>query len=259
MADKLILLTNDDGVWAPGLETLVKVASNYGRPVVVAPDRNRSAISSAMSVHNILRVEEIAPDRYSCDGTPVDCVLTGVRYILEKAPDWILSGINWGFNLGEDVLYSGTVGAAFEGRLQGVRSAAFSLHRQGNLEAVLPWLERFLDNWENFELPSDTIWNVNFPECEPKGFRMAAQGRRRYYDLMEQRLDPRGKPYFWIGGDGGPEYVEGKGMDADAVHGGFISVTPVQMDLTCHEAMARRTEFDEIFGRLFTFSPNGQL
>jgi len=257
MTDRLILLTNDDGIWAPGLDALARVASKYGKTVVVAPDRNRSAISSAMSVHNILRVEKTPPirpsengppsDRYICDGTPVDCVLTGVRYVLDRTPDWILSGINWGFNLGEDVLYSGTVGAAFEGSLQGVKSAAFSLHRDGNLDIASVWLERFLDNWERFELPLDTICNVNFPMSEPKGFRMVAQGRRRYYDTMERRLDPRGKPYFWIGGDGGPEYIEDEDTDAKTVQDGYVSVTPVQMDLTCHEAMSRHIEFDKIF------------
>jgi len=247
MTDRLILLTNDDGIWAPGLETLARVASKYGKTVVVAPDRNRSAISSAMSVHNILRVEQTDPDRYICDGTPVDCVLTGVRYVLDRTPDWILSGINSGFNLGEDVLYSGTVGAAFEGSLQGVKSAAFSIHREGNLDIASVWLERFLDNWERFELPLDTVCNVNFPMSEPRGFRMVAQGRRRYYDCMEQRLDPRGRPYFWIGGDGGPEYVEEKDTDAEAVHDGYVSVTPLQMNLTCQKAMSNRSIFDEVF------------
>ncbi|MDR0499558.1 MAG: 5'/3'-nucleotidase SurE [Holophagales bacterium] len=245
--NRLILLTNDDGIWAPGLEVLAKAVAKYGRVVVVAPDRNRSAVSSAMSVHNILRLEKIAPDKYSCDGTPVDCVLMGVRHVLERAPDWILSGINWGYNLGEDVLYSGTVGAALEGCIQGVKSAAFSLHRDGNLGASSPWIERFLDNWEKMELPSNSIWNINLPECEPKGFRMTTQDRRNYYDLMEQRLDPRGKPYFWIGGEGGPEYAKGKGTDTEAVYDGFVSLTPLNTDLSCRETLARRSEFDKIF------------
>jgi 5'-nucleotidase len=247
MADRLILLTNDDGIWAPGLATLAKSAVKFGRVVVVAPDRNRSAISSAMSVHNILRLENTAPDRYSCDGTPVDCVLMGVRHVLERTPDWILSGINWGYNLGEDVLYSGTVGAAFEGCLQGVRSAAFSLHRDGDLEASSPWVERFLELWEKMELPPNSIWNVNLPECGAKGFRMTTQDRRNYYDLMEQRIDPRGKPYFWIGGENGPEYAKGKGTDTEAVYDGFVSLTPLHMDLSCSETISRRSEFDDIF------------
>ena len=247
MSDRLILLTNDDGIWAPGLEALARVASRYGKTVVVAPDRNRSAISSAMSVHNILRIEKIAPDQYSCDGTPVDCVLLGVRHVLERTPDWILSGVNWGFNIGEDVLYSGTVGAAFEGCIQGVKSAAFSLHRSGNLEVASKWIGHFLDNWEKIELPSNGIWNVNLPECEPRGFRITTQGRRKYYDLMEQRMDPRRKPYFWIGGEDDPEYVNDEGADSEAVRDGFVSLTPLHTDLSCQKVISKRSELNRIF------------
>jgi 5'-nucleotidase len=250
MPEKLILLTNDDGVLAPGLEALANAASRHGRTVIVAPDRNRSAISSAMSVHNILRLDKIADDKYICDGTPVDCVLAGIRHVLEKEPDWILSGINWGFNLGEDVLYSGTVGAAFEGRLQGVKSAAFSLHRNGDLDIAAKWVERFLANWEKFELPSNAIWNINLPKLEPKGFRLTSQGKRKYFDLMEERKDPRGNPYYWIGGDGGPEYICTTGVDTEAIKDGYASATPLQMDLTCLEAIARAGEFEKAFGSL---------
>ena len=109
MSERLILLTNDDGLWAPGIAALARAASRFGKVVTVAPDRNRSAISSALSLHNILRLNEVGPDRFACDGTPVDCVLLGCRAVLEQPPDWVLSGINHGFNLGEDVFYSGTV------------------------------------------------------------------------------------------------------------------------------------------------------
>jgi 5'-nucleotidase len=107
-----------------------------------------------------------------------------------------------------------------------------------------------LDRWENFDLPPNSIWNVNFPECEPKGLRMTTQGRRRYFDLMEQRLDPRGKPYFWIGGDGGPEYQAGEGTDVEAVQDGYVSLTPLRMDLSCAESISKRREFDAVFGCL---------
>ncbi|MCL1908747.1 MAG: 5'/3'-nucleotidase SurE [Holophagaceae bacterium] len=248
MADRLILITNDDGILAPGLEALAAVASKFGKAIIVAPDRNRSAISSAMSIHSIIRMDEIGPDRYSCDGTPVDCVLMGVRQVLDRTPDWILSGVNWGFNLAEDALYSGTVGAAFEGRLQGVRSVAFSLERSGDLKVASIWIERFLAAWEAIELPTGTVWNVNMPEGNLKGFRMTAQGSRNYFDLMERRLDPRGRPYFWIGGEGGPYYSLAEGTDTAAVHEGFVSITPLNMNLTCREAMARRSEYERLFG-----------
>src|ERR1035438_3266872 len=168
MSERLILLTNDDGLWAPGLATLARASAPFGRVVTVAPDRNRSAISSALSLHNILRLNEVGPDRFACDGTPVDCVLLGIWEILGRKPDWVLSGVNHGFNLGEDVFYSGTVGAAFEGRLQGSRAAAFSIHPGGLLDVAEPWIVRFLERWEAMDLPSNRIWNVNLPKGEPR-------------------------------------------------------------------------------------------
>jgi 5'-nucleotidase len=247
MAEKLILISNDDGAWAPGLETLARVASGYGRVVVVAPDRNRSAISSAMSLHDILRLREYAEDRYACTGTPVDCVLVGARAVLERTPDWVLSGVNHGFNLGEDVVYSGTVGAAFEGAMQGARAAAFSLAPQGDLEAAEPWLRRFLDRWEALDLPANRIWNVNFPKGEPLGFRVTGQDNRTYHDLVEQRLDPRKAPYYWIGGGMGPVYARSAGSDAEATLAGYVSLTPLRLDMACPEVMARRQALDAAF------------
>jgi len=247
MPERLILLTNDDGLWAPGLAALARVAGRFGRVVTVAPDRNRSAISSALSLHNILRLHEIGPDRHACDGTPVDCVLLGVCEVLDRRPDWVLSGINHGFNLGEDVFYSGTVGAAFEGRLQGARAAAFSIHPQGRLEDVEPWVGRFLERWEAMDLPANRIWNVNFPKGEPKGFRLTGQDSRAYHDLVERRTDPRNTPYFWIGGDAGPTYAKAPGSDAGAVFEGFASVTPLRLDLGCPETLARQSDFDAAF------------
>ncbi len=247
MPERLILLTNDDGLWAPGLALLARAAAPFGRVVVVAPDRNRSAISSALSLHNILRLHETGPDRYACDGTPVDCVLLGVCEVLERQPDWVLSGVNFGFNLGEDVFYSGTVGAAFEGRLQGARAAAFSIHPEGSVEGIEPMLTRFLQRWEAMDLPENRIWNVNFPKGEPRGFRLTGQDTRDYHDLVERRLDPRGKPYYWIGGDAGPTYARAAGSDAEAVFDGFTSVTPLRLDLGCPESLARQGDFDAAF------------
>lgn len=244
MGKRTILLTNDDGLWAPGLETLARVASRFGQVVAVAPDRNRSAISSALSLHNILRLHDLGEDRYACDGTPVDCVLLGCRAVLGRTPDWVLSGINHGFNLGEDVFYSGTVGAAFEGCLQGARAAAFSIHPKGDLEGAEPWIERFLATWEQLDLPPNRIWNVNIPKGEPLGFRISGQDSRQYHDVVERRTDPRGTDYFWIGGDTGPTYARAEGSDAGTVFDGHIAVTPLRLDLGCPETLVRRAEFD---------------
>jgi 5'-nucleotidase len=247
MSERLILLTNDDGLWAPGLAALARAAAPFGRVVTVAPDRNRSAISSALSLHNILRLNEVGPDRFACDGTPVDCVLLGIWQVLKQKPDWVLSGINHGFNLGEDVFYSGTVGAAFEGCLQGARAAAFSIHPAGDLKQAEPWIDRFLARWETLDLPANRIWNVNFPKGEPRDFRLTGQDNRVYHDLVERRTDPRNTPYFWIGGDAGPTYAKAPGSDAEAVFGGYASVTPLRLDLGCPETLARQADFDAAF------------
>ena len=247
MSERLILLTNDDGLWAPGIAALAKAAAPFGRVVTVAPDRNRSAISSALSLHNILRLNEVGPERVACDGTPVDCVLLGVWEVMGRRPDWVLSGINHGFNLGEVVFYSGTVGAAFEGRLQGARAAAFSIHPGGSLDVALPWVTRFLERWEAMDLPANRIWNVNFPKDEPKGFRLTGQDSRAYHDLVERRTDPRNMPYYWIGGDAGPTYAKAAGSDAEAVFEGYASVTPLRLDLGCPETLARQADFHSAF------------
>ncbi len=247
MPDRLILVTNDDGLWAPGLESLARVASRFGRVVAVAPDRNRSAISSALSLHDILRIHPLGEDRYTCDGTPVDCVLIGTREVLERKPDWVLSGVNHGFNLGEDVFYSGTVAAAFEGSLQGARAAAFSLHPKGDLGVAEAWIHRFLSSWEGLELGHQRIWNVNLPKREPKGFKLTTQDTRTYHDVVEKRVDPRGRPYYWIGGDVGPIYAKTPGSDAEAALDDFVSVTPLRLDLTAADLLARREAFDATF------------
>jgi 5'-nucleotidase len=247
MSERLILVSNDDGAWSPGLATLARVGAEFGRVVVVAPDRNRSAISSAMSLHDILRLQELGEDRYACTGTPVDCVLVGIRAVLGRTPDWVLSGVNQGYNLGEDVFYSGTVGAAFEGCLQGARAAAFSLDPQGDLDLAEVWLRRFLERWEAVALPGNRIWNVNLPKGEARGFRVTGQDSRTYHDMVERRLDPRKAPYFWIGGDLGPTYARNAGSDAEAALAGYVSLTPLRLDMACPDIMARRQAVDAAF------------
>lgn len=247
MAERLILITNDDGCWAPGLAVLARVASRFGRVVAVAPDRNRSAVSSAMSLHDILRLHDLGEDRYACTGTPVDCVLVGLKAVLGQEPDWVLSGINHGYNLGEDVFYSGTVAAAFEGRQQGARAAAFSIDPEGDLAVAERWVATFLERWEGMDLPVNRIWNVNLPKGEPRGFRLSSQDTRTYHDLVERRVDPRSTPYYWIGGQMGPTYSRGPGSDAAAVLDGWISMTPLRLDLACPETLGREREFDAAF------------
>lgn len=248
MNERLILVTNDDGIQSDGIRLLASEASRFGRVVVIAPDRNRSAISSALSLHSPIRMNEVGIDRYSSDGTPVDCVNLGFYHTLDRKPDWVLSGINNGWNLGEDVFYSGTVAAAIEGCLLGARSAAFSLTTKGDLKNVRPFLSTFLEQWEKMPLPPQTIWNINFPQQIPLGVRLTGQDNRTYHDVVEQRKDPRGKPYYWIGGESAPTYSRQEGCDADAVLDQWISVTPLKLDLGHPEVIARRDEFKKIFG-----------
>jgi 5'-nucleotidase len=247
MGDRLILLSNDDGAWAPGLKMLARVASGFGKVVTVAPDRNRSAISSALSLHDILRLQDLGEDRYACTGTPVDCVLLGIRAVLKRTPDWVLAGVNHGFNLGEDVFYSGTVGAAFEGAMQGARAAAFSLDPKGDLDQAEGPLRTFLERWEELALPPNRIWNVNFPAGAAQGFRLTGQDNRTYHDVVEERRDPRKAPYYWIGGDLGPTYARSPGSDAEAALAGYVSLTPLRLDMACPEMMAQRAAFDATF------------
>jgi 5'-nucleotidase len=155
--------------------------------------------------------------------------------------------VNHGYNLGEDVFYSGTVGAAFEGAMQGARAAAFSVDPDGDLARVEGWLRRFLERWETLALPNNRIWNVNFPTGEARGFRVTGQDNRTYHDLVERRLDPRQAPYYWIGGGMGPVYARSAGSDAEATLAGYISLTPLRLDMACPEVMAQREAFDTAF------------
>lgn len=240
MTERLILVTNDDGYQSPGIKLLASVASHFGKVITIAPDRNRSAISSALSLHKPIRMNEVEAGIFSTDGTPVDCVNLGFFHALDRKPDWVLSGVNHGWNLGEDVFYSGTVAAAIEGCLLGARSAAFSLTSKGDLDNIESFIKSFLSEWENMPLPPHRIWNINFPEHKPKGFRITGQDNRTYHDVVEQRRDPRGRSYYWIGGESAPIYARNTGCDADAVLDQWISVTPLKLDLACEKTLEQK-------------------
>lgn len=231
----LILVTNDDGVYSPGILALAETLSSLGRTVVVAPDRERSAVGHSLTLHHPLRAEEIRPDVYAVDGTPTDCVNLGIHGLLERRPDLVVSGINRGGNLGDDITYSGTVAAALEATLMGVPAIAFSL--DGNsfqLEDFSPAASFAADLAKEViarGLPSDTFLNVNFPPQTPRGVRLTRQGKRRYGDVVVEKIDPRGRKYFWIGvGELG--FEEAEGTDFSAINAGFISITPLHLDLT---------------------------
>jgi 5'-nucleotidase len=241
-----ILISNDDGIQAPGLKLLAKVARSLCRDVwVVAPEQEQSGASHSLTLHRPLRVRKVGPRRYAVDGTPTDCVLLAVNQIMrDRRPNLMLSGINAGGNLGEDVTYSGTVAAAMEATLLDVPSIAFSQHytnggkiKWATAAAYAPEVIRRLTTqpW-----PRQTLVNVNFPDVVPEGvagITATAQGRRKIGDNLSERIDPRGRPYYWIG-PMRDESPTKPGTDLCAVLEGRVSLTPVYLDLTNTTALS---------------------
>ena len=250
----LILITNDDGVHSPGLNALVAALGGLGRVVVVAPDRERSAAGHSLTLHSPLRADEIRPDVIAVDGTPTDCVNLGIHGLLSERPALVVSGINKGGNMGDDITYSGTVAAAMEATMMGVPAMAVSLssdsfhyddfHFAG--QAALELSHKILD----FGLPPDTFLNVNVPKGQPVGACMTRQGKRRYGDIVVENIDPRGRKYYWIGGgELGFENVEG--TDFYAVNEGCVSITPLHLDLTNYSSFTGLSSWDlDIFTKL---------
>jgi len=233
----LLLVSNDDGIHSPGLAALTDALEDAGEVVVVAPDREQSACSHALTLHRPLRIDEVRPGRYMVDGTPTDCVNLAINGILPRRPALVVSGINKGANLGDDVTYSGTVSAAMEGTLLGVPSIAVSLIGRGAFafETAADFARR-LTKWVLANaLPPDTLLNVNVPQPsadEPvRGVRLTRMGRRRYGDAIVEKTDPRGRKYYWIGGEE-LDFIEEEGTDFHATKEGYISVTPIHLDLT---------------------------
>ena len=238
----LILLTNDDGIHSPGLEALAGQLQSLGRVVVVAPDRERSAIGHALTLHAPLRAEEIAKDRWAVSGTPTDAVSLGICSLLQEKPDLVLSGINKGGNMGDDLTYSGTVAAAMEATLMGVPAIAMSLASQSfklnDFTDAAIVAKQMAATVLAHGLPADTFVNVNVPDRKPLGIRLTRQGKRVYEGAVVENRDPRGRSYYWIGaGDLGFQNLEG--TDFHAVHNGYVSVTPLHLDLTNYAAMER--------------------
>jgi 5'-nucleotidase len=235
-----ILVSNDDGIHATGLSRLAAALAAVGEVYVVAPDRERSAVGHALTLHRPLRVEPLGPRRFAVNGTPTDCVNLGILGMLPVRPDVVVAGVNAGSNLGDDVTYSGTVSAAMEGRLLGVPAVAVSL--AGAVEApdyrpaarAAADLVRHLLARRGDGVP---LLNVNVPPGRPRGFRVTRLGRRVYSDKVIARRDPRGKLYYWIGA-GRPAWEAGDDTDVAAVEAGYISVTPLSLDLTSYDGLS---------------------
>lgn len=241
-----ILLSNDDGFLAPGLSLLAKVLGEFADITVVAPDRNRSGASNSLTLNNPLRIMKTENGFISVNGTPTDCVHLAVTGLLKEMPDMVVSGINEGSNLSDDVLYSGTVAAATEGRFLGLPSIAISLagpkcqhyDTAGQITKLL--VKRLVKD----PLPRDTILNVNVPDLpisEIKGIQVTRLGTRHIAEPTIKTLDPRGRRIYWIG-QPGPEQDAGPGTDFYAVNTGYVSITPLHLDLTHYKV------FDQLSG-----------
>lgn len=249
----LILLSNDDGVRAPGIQALADALEGIGDLVVAGPDRERSATAHAISLDHPLRVDELRPGVYAIDGTPVDCVYLALHHLVPRKPDLCLSGINNGFNLGSDVFYSGTVGAALEAALRGVPSIAISLERRNPQDFshaasfARNLVRDVLDRGPDAIAPA-TFLNVNLPAGPVSGLRVTSMGHRIYRDQVSVRQDLRGRNYYWIGGpeEKGPDIP---GSDCTAIAAGLVSISAIGLDLT-HQPM---------LDRLRGFWPNERL
>ncbi|MDT8440820.1 MAG: 5'/3'-nucleotidase SurE [Desulfuromonadales bacterium] len=246
----LILATNDDGITSPGLTVLAEHLRALGRVVVVAPDRERSAIGHALTLHAPLRAEPAGDDRWAISGTPTDCVSLGIHGLLKMRPDLVVSGINRGANMGDDLTYSGTVAAAMEATLMGVPSIAISL--AGDRFAAADFVSAARTAVElaslvaQHALPADTFLNVNVPAGETRGIRLTRQGKRVYQDAVVHNQDPRGRSYYWIGA-GELGFHDLEGTDFHAVQRGYVSLTPLHLDLTNYAAFERLRQWSAAF------------
>jgi len=245
-----ILCTNDDGFMATGLRVLATASRRHGKVTIVAPDREQSATSHALTMHHPLRSRRASDGTLVVDGTPTDCVILAVGALLDVRPDFCLSGINHGPNMGEDVLYSGTVAAAMEATVLGVPAIALS-YAGPEFESIEGWAEKLGDLLglllqRRAEFPASTLLNVNLPPIEPddvRGVRITSLGKRYFSDSLTRSKDPTGREFFWIGG-GAAHWEGGEDTDFHAVAEGYISVTPLHLDLTNYRLLEELRGWD---------------
>jgi len=234
-----ILVTNDDGVHAEGIRLLAEAVAPFGDLTIVAPIQEASAIGHALTLRRPLRIDSIGANRYAIDGTPTDCVNIAITHIMDGKPDLIVSGINKGWNLGDDITYSGTVSGALEGALLGIPSIAFSAQRVKDdcdfSSAIVAAAEITRQVLEQ-PMPKFTLLNVNAPAGAPKGYRVTVQARRNHITVVSKRMDPRHRAYYWIE-EGEDEWEPHDRSDYQAVRDGYVSVTPLHPDMTAHHSL----------------------
>ncbi|MDN6280081.1 MAG: 5'/3'-nucleotidase SurE [Psychroflexus sp.] len=245
----LILVTNDDGITAPGIRHLIQIMNTIGDVVVVAPDRPQSGMGHAITLNENLYCDPVVVDQYSeieefsCSGTPVDCVKIGTQQILERQPDLLVSGINHGSNASINVMYSGTMSAAVEAGIEGIPAIGFSLldySMEADFKPCTKFVKRIALEVLEKGLPPHTVLNVNIPIAEKssdiKGIKVCRQAKARWQEVFDKRSNPQGRDYYWLSG----EFVnqdEGKDTDIEALENNYVSVVPIQFDLTAHTAL----------------------
>ncbi|MFW0883801.1 5'/3'-nucleotidase SurE [Candidatus Acidulodesulfobacterium sp. H_13] len=260
-----ILLSNDDGVYATGINILFEELSKVADVVIVAPDRERSASSHSLTIDRPLRVNEIKPNIYSVDGTPTDAVNIAVHSLLKTKPDIVISGINYGGNICDDVIYSGTVSAAMEGAVMGIKSLAVSLvvnkgggylpkdqSLEENIELSFRKAAEFVSNlalvFNKSDFSKYTLLNINIPQTiidkeNVFEYKITKQGKRYFEDFIVEEMDPRGRKYYWIWGKN-IKFDDISGSDYEAIHSGIISITPIHMDMTNYNALDKLKNID---------------
>jgi 5'-nucleotidase len=240
-----LLISNDDGVYAPGLNALYHALKDLADVKVVAPDRNHSGASNALTLENPLRLQYLDNGFIAVSGTPTDCVHLALNEICIVAPKLVVSGINDGANMGDDVLYSGTVAAAMEGRFLGLPAIAISLAGNTHFESAAFYAKQLVEKLLASPLSADQVLNVNVPDiplAQIKGIKITRLGKRHKAELIEKSVDPRGREIFWVGPPG--KIAEaGEGTDFHAIENGYVSITPLKIDLTATEQLSDLTKW----------------
>jgi 5'-nucleotidase len=240
-----ILVTNDDGVFAPGIKHLTSIAKQFGDVIVVAPDKPQSGMGHAITINSTLHLQKThyhdVAQEFSCSGTPVDCVKMAVNHLLSEKPDLVLSGINHGSNSSINVIYSGTMSAAIEGALEGCSSIGFSLcdySHEADFSPTTPYLEKIIEQVLKHPLPKGTCFNVNIPKLPKElilGTRIVRQAKANWVERFDERKDPYGRSYYWLTGEFVNFEPEAQDTDEAALKEGYISMVPTQVDLTDHQ------------------------
>ena len=238
MNKKIILVTNDDGLYAPGLWELVRVAKKLGNVMVIAPDREMSGAGHSLTLREVIRIRQVDECSYAVEGSPCDCVNMALWHLLERKPDLVLSGINNGWNIGEDALYSGTIAAAMEGAIHFIPAIAVSCQNGKNAQfrkaadIAFSIAQLVLSN----SLPKRTFISINVPSGRIKGIKITSLGTRKHKNIVIEKTDPRGESYYWLA-RAEPEYQPDEISDINVLKANYVSITPLKVDMTDYEAL----------------------